>query len=186
MYEGEPDEDDESQPPIFIAEVGDDGGLRGEWMDAAEYIAETEKRIALWFHNPVSRSSPVRDGGDHCQPGFLYVGERKSLAFIAEMAAGIIKHGQAFAFWVREMGNGPDALEHFEKVFLGQWESAEQFAQHILDDRGCTEESEHRDREDLRQDPQMDAQTWARDLQRRGEINVIPNPQGGVWVFRGW
>ena len=32
----------------------------------------------------------------------------------------------------------------------------------------------------------MDAKSWAQDLQRRGEINVVPNPQGGVWVFRGW
>jgi Antirestriction protein (ArdA) len=188
MYEGEPDEDYEELLPIFSARTSDrsDGGLRGTWMDAAEYIAGVEERIALWFRRPIYRRSPVRDGDDHSELGFLYLGDSESLAFIAEMAAGIIKHGQAFTFWVREMGNSPDALEEFEKVFLGHWKSAEEFAQHVLDDRGYAEESEHRDGKESPEDLEMDAKTWAQDLQRRGEINVMPNPQGGVWVFRGW
>jgi antirestriction protein len=188
MYEGEPDEDDEHRRPVFMARISefDDIGLRGTWMDAAEYIADVEERIALWFRHPISHGSPVRDGDDHPEPGFLYLGDSESLTFIAEMAAGIVEHGEAFALWVREMGNGPDALEQFEKVFLGQWKSAEEFAQHVLDDRGCTEESEHPEGEESCQNLEVDAETWARDLQRRGEISVIPNPQGGVWVFRGW
>ena len=51
MYEGEPDEDDEERRAIFMANVGDDGGLRGEWMDTAEYIADTEENIALWWRH---------------------------------------------------------------------------------------------------------------------------------------
>ena len=187
MYEGEPDQDDD-RPPVFMARISevDDVGLRGTWMDAAEYIAEAEESIGLWLRHPLSRGSPVRDGDDHSEPGFLYLGDNESLAFIAEMAAGIVKHGPAFSFWVREMGNSPAALEEFEKVFLGQWKSAAEFTQHVLDERTCTEESERRDGEESRQDLEMDAKTWAQDLQRRGEINVVPNPQGGVWVFRGW
>ena len=187
MYEGEPDQDDDRQP-VFMARISevDDVGLRGTWMDAAEYIADAEESIGLWLRHQLSRGSPVRDGDDHREPGFLYLGDNESLAFIAEMAAGIVKHGPAFSFWVREMGNSPDALEEFEKVFLGQCKSAAEFTQHVLDERTCTEESERRDGEESRQDLEMDAKTWAQDLQRRGEINVVPNPQGGVWVFRGW
>ena len=187
MYEEEPDQDDD-RAPVFMARISevDDVGLRGTWMDAAEYIAHAEESIGLWLRHPLSRGSPVRDGDDHREPGFLYLGDNESLAFIAEMAAGIVKHGPAFSFWVREMGNSPDALEEFEKVFLGQWKSAAEFTQHVLDERTCAEESERRDGEESRQDLEMDAKTWAQDLQRRGEINVVPNPQGGVWVFRGW
>ena len=187
MHEREPEKDDE-QPPVYMARISevDDVGLRGTWMDAAEYIADAEESIGLWLRHPLSRGSPVRDGDDHSEPGFLYLGDNESLAFIAEMAAGIAKHGRAFAFWVREMGNSPEALEEFEKVFLGQWRSAAEFTQHVLDERTCTEESEHRDGEESPEDLETDAKTWAQDLQRRGEINVIPNPQGGVWIFRGW
>ena len=188
MYEGEPDEDDEELLPIFSARTSDrsDGGLRGTWMDAAEYIAGAEKSIGLWLRHPMPHGAPGRDGDDHSEPGFLYLGDNESLAFIAEMAAGIAKHGRAFAFWVREMGNSPDALDEFEKVFLGQWKSAAEFAQHVLDDRGYAGESEHRDGEESPEDLEIDAKTWAQDLQRRGEINVIPSPHGGVWIFRGW
>ena len=186
MYEREPDDGDE-QPPVYMARESDldDVGLRGAWMDAAEYIAHAEKNIGLWLRHPMSNGTPVRDGNDHTEPGFLYLGDNESLAFIAEMAAGILKHGPAFGFWVRQMGGRPDALDEFEKVFLGQWKSATHFTQHVLDDHAA-EHSERRDGEESREDLPADAKSWAQDLQRRGEIRVVPNPQGGVWVFRGW
>ena len=157
----------------------------GAWMDAAEYIAHAEKSIGLWLRRPMPNGSPARDGNDHTEPGFLYLGDNESLAFIAEMAAGILKHGPAFSFWVREMGGRPEELEEFEKVFLGQGRSATDFAQHVLDDRAI-EDSDRRDGEESRDDLPADAKSWAQDLQRRGEIRVVPNPQGGVWIFRGW
>jgi len=186
MHEREPDDEDE-QPPVFTARTSevDDVGLRGAWMDAAEYIAGAEKNIGLWLRHPMPNGTPVRDGNDHTEPGFLYLGDNESLAFIAEMAAGILRHGRAFSCWVREMGGRPEAGNEFEKVFLGQWKSATDFAQHVLDDHAA-EDSESRDGEESREDLPADAKSWARDLQRRGEIRVVPNPQGGVWVFRGW
>ncbi len=186
MNEREPDDEDE-QLPVFTARTSelDDVGLRGAWMDAAEYIARAEKNIGLWLRHPMSNGTPVRDGNDHTEPGFLYLGDNESLAFIAEMAAGILKHGPAFGFWVREMGGRPEALDEFETVVLGQWKSATDFAQHLLDDHAA-EVPERRDGEESREDLPADAKSWAQDLQRRGEIRVVPNPQGGVWVFRGW
>jgi len=187
MHEREPDKDKERQWVFTdcISEV-DDAGHRAAWMDAAEVIADTEEVRAFFFHDPLSRIGPARKSRDRFEPRFLYVGDRESLAFMAETAAGIIKHGQAFAYWVREMGGKPDALDEFEKVFLGHWKSAEDFTRHVLDDHAGTEESERRDDEDSGHDLEMDARSWAQDLQRRGEIRVVPNPQGGVWIFRGW
>ncbi len=186
MHEREPDDEDE-QPPVFTARSSevDDVGLRGAWMDAAEYIAGAEKNIGLWLRHPLPYDAPGRDGHDHSEPGFLYLGDNESLAFIAEMAAGILKHGPAVGFWVREMGGEPDALDEFEKVFLGHWRSAEDFTRHVLDER-AGEDSEHSESEVSGEHVPADARSWARDLQRRGEIRVVPNPQGGVWVFRGW
>lgn len=188
MHEREPGKDKE-RLWVFtdcVKEV-DDAGHRAAWMDAAEVIADTEESRAFFFNDPLSRTDDrARKGGDRFEPRFLYVGDRESLAFMAETAAGIIKHGQAFAFWVREMGGRPDALDEFEKVFIGHWKSADEFTQYVLDDRAAAENTERRDDEESREDRPTDAKTWARDLQRRGEIRVVPSPLGGVWVFRGW
>lgn len=188
MHEREPDEDDEKHVPVYMSSISeaDDVGLRGSRMDAAEFIAAMEERIGRRLSIPKFDKSSWRDGHDHTEPGFLYVGDRESLQFIADMAAGIARHGQAFAFWVREMGGKPDALDEFEKVFLGPWESAEDFAQHMLNDLAGDENSERRESEEPRDDLPADAKSWAHDLLRRGEINVVPQPGGGVWVFRGW
>lgn len=188
MHEGKPDDDREGPGPIYNARTSQrsDGGLRGEWLDAAEQIAEVEGWIALWLAHPRSQGSAVRDGSDHLEPAFLYLGDRVSLAFIAETAEGIAKHGEAFGFWAREMASGPAALEAFERVFLGHWPSATEFAQHVLDSQQDIGDSTGCDDDDSREDAEMNAESWARDLQRRGEIRVVPSPMGGVWVFRGW
>ena len=112
MHEREPNGDDEKPMPVYMTSISeaDDVGLRGSRMDAAEYIAAMEERIARRLSVPKFDKSAWRDGHDHTEPGFLYVGDRESLQFIAEMAAGIARHGKAFTFWVREMGGGPEAL----------------------------------------------------------------------------
>lgn len=188
MHEGEPDRDDEKLVPVYMASVSeaDDVGLRGPRMDGAEFIAAMEERIGRRLSIPKSDKSSWRDGHDHTEPGFLYVGDRESLQFIAEMAAGIARHGKAFTFWVREMGGRPEAIDEFGRIFLGQWESAEEFAQHVLDDHTDDEDSERRESEEPREDLPDDAKSWAHNLQRRGEIKVVPSPHGGVWIFRGW
>ena len=187
MHEREPNRDDEEPRRVFtdcLSEV-DDVGHRAAWMEAAEFIADTEEVRAFCFHDPLSRIDPARKSRDRFEPRFLYVGDRESLAFMAETAAGIIKHGKAFAFWVRDMGGKPDALDEFEKVFLGHWKCAEHFTKHVLDER-AGEGSKRRDGEESCDDLPADAKSWAHDLQRRGEIRVVLSPQGGVLVFRGW
>ena len=38
----------------------------------------------------------------------------------------------------------------------------------------------------LRQYITIDYQTLAQDLELEGDITVLPNPEGGVWVFRSF
>ena len=74
MHEGEPDRDDEEEPvPVYMTSVGraDDVGLRGERMDAAEYIADMEERVGRRLSVPRSDTRSWRDGNDHTDPGFL-------------------------------------------------------------------------------------------------------------------
>lgn len=181
MHEWEPEEEDER--PIFTAKVGSDGGLRGDWMDTAEYIADTEGKIALWWRNPATRGSPVRDGQDHLEPAFVLLGSRESLAFIGETVSGITEHGDPFAAWARHVGGDPEELRRFDDAYLGRWESTEAFVGQLLDEVGpvITEgaDGDHQLR------VLTNAVELAEELQRRGDICAIKNPEGGVWIFKG-
>lgn len=185
MHEREPDEDEEGQRPIFVAGISKrkDGDLRAAWMDTAQYIADTERRIASWMHQ-LSALTGESTGHDEDEPGFLAVGKRASLGFIGAMAAGIIEHGQAFAAWARQAGSDPDTLSRFKDAYLGSWESADQFAAQMLEYLRPTDQMEYSAAQEVRPDLQSDAQELAQELQRRGDISVVANPEGGVWVFR--
>jgi len=125
MHEREPDRDEEEHRPVYMASIGeaDDIGLRGSRMDAAEYIADMEEGIGRRLSIPKSDKRSWRDGHDHTEPGFLYVGDRESLQFIADMAAGIARYGQAFAFWVREMGGLASTDVVYEQFQSGRLEN---------------------------------------------------------------
>lgn len=185
MHEREPSSN-EDRLWVFTdcVKAVDDAGHRAAWMEAAEMIADNEQGRAFYFNDPLSRTDRSYKRDDRVEPRFLYVGDRQSLAFMAETAAGIIRHGEAFACWVREIGGRPDSPEEFEKAFLGHWKSAEEFTQHALDERVAADSEG--DGEEPREDLPIDAESWSRDLQRRGEIRVVPSPLGGVWIFRGW
>ena len=185
MHERELDEDEEKQPPIFVAGISKrkDGDLRAAWMDAAQYIADTERGIASWIRHLSALSE--ESGRDETRPGFLCVGDRSSLGFIGAMAAGLIEHGQAFAAWARQAGSDPDMFSRFKDAYLGQWESAEQFAEQMLEYFRPADHMEQSAADESRPDLHADAEELAQELQRRGDISVIENPEGGVWIFRG-
>ena len=68
-------------------------------------------------------------------------------------------------------------------AFLGSWESAEQFAAQMLEYLRPPTQMEQ-SAEEVRPDLHGDADELAHELQRRGDISVVANPEGGVWVFR--
>lgn len=181
MHETEPDDDEEDWPEVVFAKVGDDGALLGDWLDTAEAVARNEKRLGLWWFHPSSSRSFMHDGGDHQTPNFLIVGDREALAFIGETAAGIAEHGPAFAAWARLVGPDPTRLSQFEESFLGTWRSPEQFVAEVLSELGMVVAEGGADQQ-LR--ALADPCELAEEMQRRGDITAVENPQGGVWIFR--
>jgi hypothetical protein len=183
MHERRLKEDDEEILPALTARVCDDGGLPGDWMETAENIADAEERIALRWRNPMSRSFPVRDGRDHLEPGFVLLGSRKSLAFIGETVSGITEHGEVFAAWARHVRGDPKELQRFADAYLGRWESVEAFIGQVLDELPpvitAGADGDHQ------LGVLTNAVELADELQRRGDICAIDNPEGGVWIFRG-
>jgi hypothetical protein len=169
--------------PVFAASTGeaDDVGLRGAWIAAAQQIAGAEQEIATWL---VLRRSVGQQPADELRPGFLYLGKGEALAFIAALVVGILTYGEAYTYWVQSSGGDPRAQAEFEKVFLGRWPSTERFTQHLLDQRARDDDAA--DSDESKDEWALDAASWAADLQRRGEIRVVDDPEGGVWIFRGW
>jgi len=185
MYEGEPDDDDEEeQPPVSFTRFGDDGGLRSDWLETAEFIAATERHFAMRAHNPAIPACPMRDGHDHLEPAFVLLGGQASLAFVGEATTGIIERGEAFAAWVRDVGESPDATQRFDESYLGRWESVEAFAKHMLETSRPTDDDSQDGTDVPRRAERPDPAKLAAELQRRGAIRAIPSPQGGVWLFR--
>jgi hypothetical protein len=185
MHERRPNRDAE-RLPIYVAESRepDERELRNAWADAAQFIAETERYIGAGLARDSLNGEESR-GRDERTPGFLYVGERASLAFIAAVAAGIIEHGQAFVAWARQTDGSPDTLSRFKDAFLGSWESAEDFAGQMLAYLHRADETELHTTGESRPDLADKAEQLAQELQQRGDISVIANPEGGVWIFRG-
>jgi hypothetical protein len=182
MYEAEPNQNNKDWPAAIFAKVGDDGGLLGDWLDTADSIAANERNLVRWWFHPSSNRSFMHDGRDHHKPDLVLFGNRESLSFIGETASGIAEHGQAFAAWARLVGHDPEQLIRFEEAFLGGWPSAEEFVSEVLDELGPVVT------EGTGGDHQVRILTGtselAEELQRRGDIYTIENPEGGVWVFR--
>jgi hypothetical protein len=185
MMHEKSEEGEAPQGAIFTAGTveADDVGLRGAWIAAAQQIAGTEQEVATWL---TLRRSVGCKAADELRPGFLYLGRREALAFIAAAVVGILTYGPSFAHWVQASGGDPCALAEFEKVYLGSWPSVEQFTEYLLKEREQDDGAEAEPAEEPPEEAALDAAQWAADLQRRGEIRVVDDPAGGVWIFRGW
>jgi hypothetical protein len=180
MHERAFDSAEEDDRPIYVANDGQDGGLRGDWREAAEVIAHIEGGIALSRRTRQPHGST--HGDDELQPGFVMVGRREGLSAIAETTTGIIEHGQAFVAWADLVGDDPEALRRFDEAFLGSWESAAEFANQLMGELGPL--SADASEEDQQFHMLLLANELAEELQQRGVICAIPNNRDGVWVFR--
>jgi len=89
----------------------------------------------------------------------------------------------AFVAWADHVGvTESDQLDRFEELYRGQWDSAEDYAQQLLDDMGATEAIEKLP-EWLQCYVELDVAGFARDLDIGGDITVVAKPEGGVWIW---
>ena len=180
MNERQPD-NEQREVPTVTAQVADDGDVRGDWLETAEYIADVESRLgASWQWEAVDgRGRPPDD--DSSWPGFVLVGRRAYIDFVAAVASGIIEHGPAFAAWAQHVTDARD-LHHFDDAYLGRWESVEHFALAVLTEVGPQLVDEPGEDGQLR--VVSNPRELAELLQRRGDVSVADDPEGGVFVFQ--
>jgi hypothetical protein len=179
MHERESDKECESVPALPPT-IADDGDLRRDWVETAEYIADVESRIGdHWQWQATEGHGPPED--DSSRPGFVIVGRRAYIDFVATVASGITEHGQAFAAWAQLVKDSTE-LRHFEEAYLGRYESVEHFALAVLAELGPQLLDEPSENGQLR--VVSNPRELAALLLQRGDIRVVSYLESGVFVFR--
>jgi len=182
--EGESERKD--HPRIYVASLSDynAGRLHGGWFAADREAEELEKEIAFMLASspePVAEEWAIHDFEGF---GLAFISENESLETVSRLAQGIAEHGLAFAAWAAVQNNDEKALGRFEDVYLGNWESLEEYAGEML----CgldLDEARKLLPEGIRPYLVLNVEAFSRDLERNGDVITVKAPDGTVWVFDG-
>lgn len=185
-------ENPEHDPPqIYVASLSDynAGLLHGAWIEAAVEDEELWGSVnAMLAASPTAAHEglPAEEWAIHDYQGFgsFHLNEYESLSTVASVARGIALHGQAFSAWAAEGLAAPDELARFEESYLGEWSSAESYAESLIDDFGIMVQVERVVPEGLRPYVVFDVAGFARDLVLGGDVSAVDRQEGGVWIFR--
>lgn len=180
QHEHEP----QDRPRIYVASLSDynAGRLHGTWLDASADVdtltASIEDMLAL------SPDPGAEEYAIHDYEGFgpLRISEYESLSTIARIARGIAEHGPAFTHWASITGTDPDELDGFEDAYLGRWDSAQAYAESLLDELGIDQMIEKSIPESLQPYVTVDVDGFARDLELSGDVTTSEG-DGGVYLF---
>lgn len=107
------------------------GILHGCWIDANQEAQAIHDAI-----KDMLASSPIANAEEwaiHDYEGFcgLRLSEYESIEKVAEMAAMIEEHGEAWAKFAEYEGIEYATLERFEEAYAGEWDSEEDFAEDL-------------------------------------------------------
>jgi len=173
------------RPRIYVASLADynAGRLFGSYIDAAQAADEIERDIRGMLAR--SPTPGAEEWAIHDYQGFgpLRLHETESLEYVAKVAKGIVEHGLAFAAWAAEVAGEPEALDNFDDAYHGAWDTVEAYVREFLDDLSELDAFERQLPEHLRPYARFDFKSFAHDLVLGGDILVIENPEGGVWIF---
>jgi antirestriction protein len=169
-------------PRIYVASLADynAGRLHGAWIDAEQEPAELEAAAGQMM--AASREPFAEEWAIHDYEGFgpIRLSEFESFDTIATLGAGIAQHGPAFAAWANSLDRSEwDQLDEFEDHFRGRWDTAEDFAQELLE--GSDESWREAIPEGLRPYVDFDLAAFTRDLSY--DLTIEPSDDGGVWIF---
>lgn len=126
----------QTTPKIYVACLAayNNGILYGQWIDANQ----EEDAIFQEIKEMLAKSPIVgaEEYAVHDYEGFcgLRIDEYESITKIAEMAAMIEKHGEAWAKFAEYEGIEYATLERFEEAYAGEWDSEEDYAQDLAEE----------------------------------------------------
>jgi antirestriction protein len=179
-------------PRIYVASLSDynAGVLHGTWLRAdAESETIHEQITAMLADSPTTRryGDIAEEWAIHDYEGFgsLRLSEWEPIERISAIGRGIVEHGDAFSAWVAHHDDPDEVLaEEFESHYLGEFSSATDYGEHLLDELGIDVSDLPDVPEGLRAYVQIDVAGWVRDLQIEGAITTVES-KAGVYVFWG-
>jgi antirestriction protein len=169
-------------PMIYVVSLEDyrRGWPNGWWIEADQDPDELEAAI-----DRVLADSPVPGAHNwevHDWEGFGEL-DPSSFASVAELSAvslGIAEHGHPFAAYISLYGSDAETCNRFERSYLGRWHSAIDYAKHFAEELGWRGQLDGVP-ECLRDFVTLDWVRLAAYLE--GEIDVVPAPNGMVYLF---
>lgn len=172
-------------PAIYVASLADynAGTLHGQWLGAHQSPEQLHAATAAMLAR--SKQPDAEEWAIHDHQGFgtIRIGEYETFDTIAALAAGIDQHGNAFTAWAAAVGGSEADIDRFEAAYLGQWESLDDYAEHILDDLGYIEAITNAVPEHLRPYLKIDNAGLGRDLQLSGDIWTSDPDNGTLHIF---
>jgi antirestriction protein len=123
-------------PRIYIACLAayNNGFLHGEWIDAdqeEDAIREEIKDMLAKSPVPGAEEWAIHDYEGFCG---LRLSEYADIAEVARMAAMIKEHGEAWALFAEYEGKEYATAKRFEEAYQGEWDSEEDFAEHLAEE----------------------------------------------------
>ena len=130
-----------TEPRIYVACLAsyNAGRLVGEWIDAGDADSMREDVAAMLAASPIPNAEEFAIH-DHEGFGPVELGEYESLEKVAELAAGINEHGEAFAAFAANEGLEYLDAERFEDAYCGEYGSLADYAANLAEELGQLEE----------------------------------------------
>jgi antirestriction protein len=128
-----------TNPRVYVACLAayNNGILHGEWIDADQSADELHKDVQRML--AASPEPGAEEWAIHDYEGFgeLRLSEWESFERVSAIAAGIVKHGDAFSAWLSydESQDATD-MRAFEDAYRGEWDSLRAYAENFADDIG--------------------------------------------------
>lgn len=135
-----PEVEREVTPRIYVASLSDynSGRLHGRWIDATQELDAVRDEVDLML--ALSPEPGAEEYAIHDYEGFgpIHLSEYESLQTVCNLAAGIANHGSAFAHLAAALDRSEwdDALQRFDELYHGTWDSFEDYAEELLRDMG--------------------------------------------------
>lgn len=166
----------ELTPRIYVACLAayNNGQLHGAWIDAdqsADAIHDEIRAMLASSPIPGAEEWAIHDYDDF---GGIQLSEYEDIDRVAEIAALLVEHGEAFGAWY---SYDPSAdVSDFQDAYRGEYESEEAYAEELVDDTGMLDSIP----ENLRY--YFDYGRFARDL-FMSDMHSVRSGHGAVYVF---
>lgn len=185
--ERQPDHD---SPRIYVASLTDynAGILHGAWLDADDSVEAIEDGIgAMLAASPTAAryGEPAEEWRIDDYEGWagIRLDSFESLDTIHRLARGLRTHGDAYGAWASTLGScESEELDEFEERFQGEFASATEYGEQLLQDLGIDPYELPGVPEGLRYYASIDVEGWVRDMRLNGEISIAES-KTGVYIF---